>query len=39
MNKFFREKKWIKDSEENLSGDDIQEGLFIVFNATCPNVA
>ena len=21
MNKFFREKKWIKDSEENLSGD------------------
>ena len=39
FNKFFREKKWIKDGEDNLSGDDIQEGLYIVFNITAPNVA
>ena len=38
MNKFFREKKWLKDKDENLTGDDIQEGIFIVFNATCPGV-
>lgn len=38
MNKFFREKKWLKEKDENLSGEDIQEGLFIVFNATCPGV-
>lgn len=36
MNKFFREKGWIK---ENLSGDDCQEGLYLVFNITAPNVA
>lgn len=39
FNKFFRDKKWLKDKEENLSGDDIQEGLYIVFNITAPNVA
>ena len=39
FNKFFREKKWIKEKEDNLSGDDIQEGLVIVFNITAPNVA
>ncbi len=38
MNKFFREKKWLKEKDENLSGEDIQEGIFIVFNATCPGV-
>lgn len=38
MNKFFREKKWLKDKDENLTGDDIQEGIFVVFNATCPGV-
>lgn len=38
MNKFFREKKWLKDKEENLSGDDIQEGAYIVFNITAPNI-
>ena len=32
MNKFFREQKWLKDKDDNLSGDDIQEGLYIVFN-------
>ena len=39
MNKFFRDKKWIKEKEENLSGDDIQEGMYVVFNLTAPNVA
>ena len=39
FNKFFREKNWLKEKEENLSGDDIQEGLYIVFNITAPNVA
>ena len=39
FNKFFREKKWLKDKDENLSGDDIQEGLYIIFNITAPNVA
>ena len=38
FNKFFREKKWIKDGEDNLSGEDIQEGLYVVFNITAPNV-
>ena len=39
FNKFFRDKKWLKEKDENLSGDDIQEGLYIVFNLTAPNVA
>jgi len=38
FNKFFREKGWLKEKEENLSGDDIQEGMYIVFNLTVPNV-
>lgn len=38
FNKFFREKKWIKDKDENLTGDDIQEGMYIVFNITTSNV-
>ena len=39
FNKFFKEKKWIKEKEENLAGEDIQEGLYIIFNVTAPNVA
>ena len=39
MNKFFREKKWLKDKDDNLSGEDIQEGMYIVFNYTAPSVA
>lgn len=39
MNKFFREKGWIKDKDENLSGEDCQEGMYLVFNITAPNVA
>ena len=39
FNRFFREKLWLKDNEENLSGDDIQEGMFVVFNITTPGVS
>ena len=38
FNKFFKEKKWLKDKDTNLTGDDIQEGMCIVFNITAPNV-
>jgi len=38
FNKFFRDKKWLKEKDENLSGDDLQEGLYIIFNITAPNV-
>ena len=39
MNKFFREKKWLKEKEENLTGDDCQEGMYLVFNITAPGVS
>lgn len=39
FNKFFREKKWLKEKDENLTGDDIQEGMYIVFNITAPNIS
>lgn len=39
FNKFFREKGWIKEKEENLTGEDIQEGMFVVFNLTAPNIS
>lgn len=39
MNKFFKEKKWLKDKDDGLTGEDIQEGLYMVFNITAPNVA
>ena len=39
LNKFFRAKKWLKEKDENLTGDDISEGLYIVFNITAPEVA
>lgn len=29
FNKFFRDKKWLKEKEENLTGDDIQEGMYL----------
>ena len=38
LNKFFREKKWLKEKDENLSGDDCQEGLYLVFNITTSGV-
>lgn len=38
FNKFLRDKKWLKEKEDNLSGDDIQEGMYLVFNITTPGV-
>ena len=37
-NKFFKEKKWLKKDDANLTGDEVQEGMLIVFNYTAPNV-
>lgn len=39
FNKFFRDKGWIKEKEENLTGADLQEGMYILFNITAPGVA
>lgn len=39
FNKFFKDKKWLKDKDENLSGDEIQEGMILVFNLTAPGVS
>ena len=39
FNKFFTEKKWLKEKDERLSGDDIQEGMFIAFNLTAPGIS
>ena len=39
FNKFFKEKKWLKSTDDNLSGEDLQEGMYIVFNLTAPNVS
>ena len=39
FNKFFRDQKWLKEKDENLTGDDIQEGCYIVFNITASGVA
>ena len=38
LNRFFKEKKWLKEKEDNLSGEDIQEGLYLVFNLTTSGV-
>lgn len=38
FNKFFKEKKWLKEKDGNLSGDEIQEGMYCVFNLTIPGV-
>ena len=39
FNKFFREKGWLKEKEDNLDGSDIQEGMVIAFNITAPGVS
>ena len=39
FNKFLRDKKWLKDKDENLTGDDFQEGMYLVFNITAPGVS
>lgn len=38
LNKFFRDKKWIKEKETNLTGDDLSEGLRLVFHLTTTDV-
>ena len=38
FNKFFKEKNWIKEKEANLTGEDIQEGMYLVFNLTTAGV-
>lgn len=38
FNKFLRDKKWLKEKDDNLTGDDIQEGMYLVFNLTAPGV-
>ena len=38
FNQFLREKKILKEKDENLTGDDIQEGLYLVFNITTTGV-
>lgn len=39
FNKFFRDKGWLKkDKDDNLQGEDINEGMYLVFNITAPNV-
>lgn len=38
FNQFLREKKILKDKDENLTGDDLQEGLYLVFNITSTGV-
>lgn len=32
LNKFARDKKWLKDKEENLSGSDFEEGQMLIIN-------
>lgn len=39
FNKFFKEKKWLKSTDTNFSGDDIQEGLLVAFNITAPGIS
>ena len=39
FNKYFKEKKWLKTGDTIFSGDDLQEGLFVVFNITAPNIS
>lgn len=39
FNKFFKEKKWLKDKDANFTGDDLQEGLTVAFHITAPGVS
>jgi len=32
INKFARENKWLKDNEDNLTGDDLAEGQILIIN-------
>ncbi len=39
FNQWFRDKKILKEKDENFSGDDFQEGMYLVFNITAPGVS
>lgn len=39
FNKFFREKDWLKEKDANLTGDEVQDGMYLVFNITSTGVA
>lgn len=39
FNRFFRDKGWMKEKEENLSGDDIQEGIYLISSFVAPGVS
>jgi len=39
FNKFFKKKKWLKEKDNNFTGDDLQEGLVVAFNITTPGVS
>ena len=39
FNAFLREKGWLKEKDENLSAEDIQEGMYLVFSITSPGVS
>lgn len=38
FNKFFRDKKWLKEKDVNLTGDDIHEGLCLIFHIVTTGV-
>jgi DNA gyrase/topoisomerase IV subunit B len=38
FNKYLKAKKILKDKDEALGGDDIQEGMYLIFNLTAPNI-
>ena len=39
FNKYFRDKGWLKEKDSNLSGDEVQDGMYLVFNITSTGVA
>ena len=39
FNKFFKDKGWLKETDPNLEGSDIQEGMLIACNITTPGVS
>lgn len=39
FNNFLREKGWLKEKDENLAAEDIQEGMYLVFSITAPGVS
>lgn len=39
FNRFFRDKGWMREKDENLSGDDIQEGIYLISSFVAPGVS